>query len=59
MKCLFHIMVVPDDGDFAPEQVRDILKMAEAQGHPLDSESYLRSMTMRQIDALVHGRMDA
>lgn len=59
MKCCFHIMVIPDDGEFAPEQVRDLLRMAQEQGHPMSSDSYLRDMTVKQIDALVHGRMDA
>jgi hypothetical protein len=59
MKFSFHIMVLPDDGVYSPETIRDLLKQAEAQGHPLGPDSYLREMKIRQIDALVHGRTDA
>lgn len=60
MKSWFHIMIVPDEGDpYTPTMIRDLLKQAEAQGHPLGMGSYLESLTIRQVDDLVHGRTDA
>ena len=59
MRQLFHILLVPDDEKYSPSQIRELLREAERQGHPLEPGSYLESMTAQQLDALVHGRTDA
>lgn len=59
MKAFFHILIVPDDDElYDAARIRDLLGMAESQGHPLETGTYLESMTIRQVDALVHGRTD-
>ena len=57
-KPFFHIMIVADDDAYTPQRVRDLLLAAEKQGHPLGAGSYLEQMSVRQLDALVHGRSD-
>jgi hypothetical protein len=58
-KRLFHILLIEDEDQYSPAQIRELLKEAERQGHPLDAGSYLEEMSVRQLDALVHGRTDA
>lgn len=61
MKRYFHIMIVQDDTDdrYRPEDVHALLKEAELQGHSLGAGTYIEQLTVRQLDALVHGRTDA
>ncbi len=46
-------------GKYTVRHIESILREAEKLGHPLEPGSYLEEMTVRQLDALVHGRMDA
>ena len=46
-------------GKYTARHIGFILREAERLGHPLDKDSYLERMTVRQLDALVHGRTDA
>ncbi len=60
-KSVFRIIVIPDeaDGAYGPKQIHALLKEAERQGHPLDAGTYIEKMSVRQLDALLHGRTDA
>jgi hypothetical protein len=60
-KSVFHIIVIPDEADdaYGPKQIHALLKEAERQGHPLDAGTYIEKMSVRQLDALLHGRTDA
>jgi hypothetical protein len=55
---LLFIMTDPSGG-YTSDLICDLLKKAESQGHPLERGSYLAEMTVRQLDALVHGKTDA
>lgn len=46
------------EGWYTIGQIASLLRQAEAQGHTLERNSYLEKMTVRQLDNLVHGRMD-
>ena len=60
MRPIFRVFVIPDDsnGQYSAGDIRELLKAAELQGHPLEPGSYLEQLTVRQLDALVHGRTD-
>lgn len=54
------LFILKDPEDlYTVEKIQSILQMAEAQGHPLEKGSYLEKMTIRQIDDMVHGRLDS
>jgi hypothetical protein len=54
------LFILKDPEDlYTVERIQSILRMAETQGHPLEKGSYLEKMTIRQIDDMVHGRLDS
>jgi hypothetical protein len=54
------VQFVIRDPEFAYslDRVVAILAKAEEMGLPLEKGSYLESMTIRQLDMLIHGRTD-
>lgn len=61
IKNFYHIIVIQDDADefYRPKDIHALLKEAERQGHSLNAGSYIEHLTVRQLDALVHGKTDA
>lgn len=51
--------ITDPDNRYTLEQICAILRMAEHQGYFMGKGSYLQDMTVRQLDALIHGRADA
>jgi hypothetical protein len=47
------------EGHYTSDQICSLLQRAREQGHSLERGSYLADMTIRQLDALVHGKTDA
>lgn len=43
---------------YTTAEITELLYLAQKQGHPLDKDSYLRAMSLQQLDNLVHGRYD-
>lgn len=47
------------DGRYTIGQIVILLREAERQGHPLEPNSYLENLTVRQLDDLAHQRYSA
>ena len=58
-KPCFRVLIFRDDDTYSTESIRALIAAAEEQGHPLEAGGYLEEMSIRQLDALVHGRTDA
>ncbi len=44
---------------YTPEQIKFILEKAKAQGHPVEVDSYLAQLTVKQVARLTNGVYDA
>jgi imidazolonepropionase-like amidohydrolase len=47
------------EGAYTPEQIAQILEKAEKQGHPVEVDSYLAQLTVKQVARLTNGVYDA
>ena len=55
-----HIFNIKDpEGAYTPEQIAAILMKAEAQGHPVEVDSYLAQLTVKQVARMTNGVYDA
>src|ERR1039457_259241 len=45
---------MPSKGEYSALEVKHLLRMAEKQGHSLEKGSSLESMTIDELDKLVH-----
>lgn len=47
------------EGAYTPSQIAFILKKAEAMGLPLEKDSYVEKLTIKQLARLTNGHYDA
>lgn len=54
-----HMVIRDPEGIYPEAAIIRLLLVAERQGYSLEKGSILESMTVRQLDLLIHGRFDA